>query len=467
LIIFRRGYVKKSILNVGQVFKEYLETFSHLFVSTHHDVSDRARQYLHGLMQGGDRKNCERMAEIVPDSDDQALQQFLSDSKWNADAVMDAVALRAAEVFSGQEETHLLIDECGMPKKGDYSAGVSRQWLGCLGKVDNGQVGVFAALSCGERYALTHARLFVPEAWAADSDRCFRARIPEEHHVHVSKEKIALSLVERIRRLRIPFDWVVADAGYGKGPTFCMGLAEAGSRFVVDLHSDFHVYKSNPSPYLPRQKARGRMPILAKTKKKSIEVKKLANLPAESWKTITLRDGTKGPITYQYLQRRVWIWQSGSRDAHAVSLLIRRNLEGMEYKYSLTNAGEDISMERIAKAQGQRVFIERAFQDAKQNCGMGDYQVRTWAGWHHHIALALLALLFTTEYRMRNRQETPLLSTRDIEVLLAHFLPRRDVSTAEVLEALEKRHEQRAKAIEWHMQNAGKKGEERTPILTE
>lgn len=242
-----------SLSSIGGLFKEYLSMFRPLFLSHHTGVSDHAAQYLQGLMQERPRKNCERMAESVPGSDDQALQQFISASKWDADSVMDTVTLRASEILGNSQETVLVLDETGIPKKGEESAGVARQWLGSLGKVDNGQVGVFAALVHGDKYALTHGRLFLPEQWAADAERCAKARIPEEHRVHRSKEAMALELVPRMKRIRVGFGWVVADAGCGKGPGFCLGLAEAGCRYVVDLHSDFHVYLSDPAPRIPHK----------------------------------------------------------------------------------------------------------------------------------------------------------------------------------------------------------------------
>jgi len=441
--------------------------FSPFFQSNRSDVSGRAAQYLQGLMQESPRKNCERMAEFVPGSDDQALQQFISDSKWESDSVMDAVAVRASEVLGNSQETVLVVDETGIAKKGEESAGVARQWLGSLGKVDNGQVGVFGALVRGDKYALTHGRLFLPEQWAADPERCAKARIPEEHRVHLSKEAMALELVLRMKKLGVVFGWVVADAGFGKGPGFCLGLAEAGCRYVVDLHSDFHVYVSDPAPRIPRRKSRGRRPERVRTRKKAKTVKGIAKLVGEAWHTKTLRIGTQGAIQYQYHREQVWIWQRGSKQSHEATLVIRRSMDGKEIKYSLTNAAQSESLLNIAKAQGQRYWIERAFQDAKRNCGMGDYQVRSWIGWHHHMALVLMAQLFTTEFRIQTPTEPVPLSARDIEVLLSIYLPRRDANPEEIMKALEKRHAQRANAIEVHARKKAKIKRKTKFVLTE
>ena len=82
------------------------------------------------------KKNMERMAEVVPRSDEQALQHFLSNSTWDERGVLDQVALEADGWLGGADDSALLIDESGVTKKGKKSVGVARQWNGRLGKVD-------------------------------------------------------------------------------------------------------------------------------------------------------------------------------------------------------------------------------------------------------------------------------------------------------------------------------------------
>ena len=126
---------------------EYIERFGKYFQSYRRDVTPQAKQYLQGLMQAGRNKNMERMADVVPDSAYQNLQHFVTNSKWSHRAVMDEVAMTANEHIGDAENGMLLIDETGFPKQGKMSAGVSRQWIGNIGKTDNGQVAVCAALN--------------------------------------------------------------------------------------------------------------------------------------------------------------------------------------------------------------------------------------------------------------------------------------------------------------------------------
>ena len=114
-----------------------------------------------------------------------------------------------------------------------------------------------------------------------------------------------------------------------------------------------------------------------------------------------------------------------------------------EIKYTLSNAPEQTSTERLAFMQGQRYWVERSIQDGKSECGLADYQLRLWNGWHHHMVLVMMAMLFMLKTRMANKDQYPLLSCADIVELLAHFLPRRDTTVAEIIRQMEERHRRR------------------------
>ena len=241
------------LAGVGGRFLSFVNNYTEHFKSYRHDVSDKARQYASGLMQAGSRKNMDRIAEVVPESKSRNLQQFLTHSKWNHREVVDHVAQDADGFLGDAQNACLLIDESGFAKQGKASVGVARQWLGRLGKVDNGQVAVFGALVNGRYAAPIDVRLYLPEQWTNDPGRCKRAGVPEEERQFRTKIELALKIVRHSRENKLRFGWVGADAGYGKGPGFCFALDEMGETFVVDLHSDFHVYLKNPKPYLPKK----------------------------------------------------------------------------------------------------------------------------------------------------------------------------------------------------------------------
>jgi SRSO17 transposase len=431
----------------------FVDTYTEHFQSYRHDVSEKARQYACGLMQAGSRKNMDRMAEVVPESKSRNLQQFLTHSKWDHRDVIDHVAQDVDKLLGDKRNACFLIDESGFAKQGNMSVGVSRQWLGRLGKVDNGQVAVFAALANGQYVAPVDVRLYLPEEWINDPKRCERACVPENERKFRTKIDLALEMVLHAKETGLRYGWVGTDAGYGKGPGFCFALDEIGEIFVVDVHSDFHVYLKDPKPYLPEKgNSRGRPFTKHQSEQESIKVQDLVkSLPKRSWKTMTLRKTTRGVLRVQICRFKVYVWDGESGKVQCWALVATKSLgSNPDTKISLSNAPESTTLRRLGWMQRQRYWVERGFEDAKSECGMADYQVRKWNAWHHHMALVMMAMLFMLSERIHHRDTYPLLSCSDIEELLAHFLPRRDVNVEEVLSQMEERHRQRQKAIDSH-----------------
>jgi len=431
----------------------FVDTYSEHFQSYRHDVSDKARQYACGLMQAGPRKNMDRMAEVVPDSTSRNLQQFLAHSKWDHREVINHVARDANALLGDRKNACLLLDESGFAKQGQSSVGVSRQWLGRLGKVDNGQVAVFGALAKGESVSPVDVRLYLPEKWVNDPERCHRAGVPETARHFKTKIELALDIVRHARENALDYGWVGADAGYGKGFGFCLALDEMGERFVVDVHSDFHVYLQDPKPYLPEKKTNYGPPFTKyRTDQKSMEIREiLKSIPTRRWKTVTLRNTTRGALKVRTCRMRVYVWDGESEKAKCWTVIVTKSLGlNPDTKISLSNAPKQTTLRRLGWMQRQRYWIERAFEDAKSECGMADYQVRKWSSWHHHMSLVMMAMLFMLTEKIHHKDTYPMLSSADIEHLLARFLPRRDVTEEEVIFQLEQRHILRQKAIDSH-----------------
>lgn len=435
---------------MGQRFQNFSERFRPRFQRWTRSGACQARQYLQGLMQAR-RKNMERMGEAVPDCDYQSLQHFLSHSEWDARAVLDQVATEADRHLGGSEDSCLLLDESSFQKKGRKSVGVARQWSGRLGKVENCQVAVFAALAQGTCSTLIDTRLYLPQEWMQDRKRCVAAGIPESERVLKSKAELAFEMVVRARQNGVRFRWVGVDGGYGKDPAFLRQLADVGEVFVADVHRDQPIYLENPEPLVPERKSpRGKKPKLLQTQSASQRVDQWAAAQQpESWQTVTVRQGTKGELRVQAVGGRVWLWDGSEPQARCWHVLAIRELGSPKtIKYVLSNAPEETSLARLVQMQRQRFWIERSFEDAKSESGMADYQVRGWLAWHHHMALVLMAMLFMLEEKLLHKQKYPLLSCSDIEVLLSHFLPRQDVTVEEVVRQMEARHRARQAAID-------------------
>jgi len=394
----------------------------------------------------------ERMAEVVPGSCDQALQHFLSNSDWDASAVMDQVALETSAMIGDDQNTALIIDESCFAKKGTKSVGVARQWNGRLGKVDNCQVGVFAALSRGKFATLIDSRLYLPQAWINDPKRCKAANIPLASQTMKSKSDLALEIVRHNRALGVSFSWVGLDGGYGKDPTLLRSLDNDGETFVADVHKNQLIYLENPHPIIPeRTSAKGRKPTSPVAQTAAIRIDKwIALQPDSAWKRLNLRQSTKGRKYVDAIHRRVWLWDKKEAVAHCWHVIVRREIKARnDIKYSLSNASQDTTPLRLAKMQGQRFWVERSFQDGKSQAGLADYQVRGWKAWHHHVALVMMAMLFMLKERIELQHDYPLLSCADVECLLAHFLPRRNIGLEEVTRQMQIRHRKRQASIDY------------------
>ena len=442
-----------EINGIANRFLKFNKRYAVYFRSATRTVFGSALAYLKGLMQGQPgKRNIERIAEVVPECNDQALNHMISDSEWSADAVRDQVALDANKLLGGNSDTALLIDDSCIKKSGSESAGVARQWLGRFGKVDNGQVAVCAALTHGQRVSLVDYCLYLPEQWTNDYDRCKKAGIPDEYQTFKTKPQLALEIVARQRKLGVNFGFVGADSGYGNDPQFLRQLQNMDETFMVDVHSDQRIYLTNPNPFIPEKIAgsRGKQPTKYATKECPIEVQNwTAMQPDNAWKRINIGKSTRGPKIIDVLHQRVWSWDGEEPTAHCWHLVVRREVEKPnDIKYSLSNSPENTSIFKLAKMQDQRYWIERSLEDGKSECGLDEYQVRKWPAWQHHMALVLMAMQFMLEERIHNSNDLPLLSCFDIRQLLIATLPKRNLSIDEVIYHMEKRHKKRHDAIE-------------------
>jgi SRSO17 transposase len=424
--------------------------FRDCFVTRTRNGIEASKKYLFGLIQS-EKRNMERMAEVVTDADDQAYQHFVSQSPWSHRAVLDQIAQDVDRAFGESEDYFLVVDESAFAKKGTDSVGVARQWNGRLGKVDNCQVGVFVGLGCGDEVTLTDERLFLPESWVNDPKRCRKAKIPAAERLFRTKAQLALEMIRDARRRGLRFRWVGLDGGYGKEPWLLRALDRAEEVWVADVHCDQRIYLEDPRPMVaPRRHRKGRTPSRRVAQSEAVRVDQWAAAqPDRAWERVAFRDSTKGPLRVEVLHRRVWLWDGEETEAHNWHLIVRRETGSPErIKYSLSNAPETTTTERLTFQQGQRYWVEQALRNGKSEAGMGDYQLRLWLGWHHHMAMVMLALLFMFEVRREHKEDLSLLSCHDVVEVLRVLLPRTNVTYEEVLRQLHERHRRRQASID-------------------
>lgn len=427
-----------------------MSDYSVHFVVRGKDVSKPARDYLSGLLGTERRKNMERIHGDIPESNYQAIQQFISDSPWNQDALMEQVAQDANGMLGGHPRSCLILDETTFIKKGDSSVGVQRQYCGRLGKTENCQMGVFACLGLGDKACMVDFRLFLPESWSADAARCKKAQVPDDRREHRSKQELALEMVRAAHERGVSFNWVLADAAYGSGQDFCRAVEELGYRYLMDVISTNRVWDADPEPKEAQRRETGRpskrhAQTNPKAKKWKVGDWVAAQFPKKA-REVCIRKTTQGELRARVWVTEAWVWEEGTATRPERRTLVAREHDDGEIKISLTNAPAETSWEELAYMQAQRHWIERTFQNAKSELGMAQYEVRKWRGWHHHIALVSLAMLFVVKERIAHADTVPLLSTRDIVELLDHYLPRRGGTEEEVYSDLIRRHRQRIQA---------------------
>jgi SRSO17 transposase len=284
-----------------------------------------------------------------------------------------------------------------------------------------------------------------------DEVRCQRVKIPATERVHRTKAQLALAMVETARARGLGHQWVGGDEIYGNNRELTDALEDLGEIFLMDVASNLKVWDRDPRPQSPQSKGNGRPPTRAQARVPEARAQSISALAADSFekehRQVVLRETTKGPLHAQLWVRAVWLWDPRHDTSSRRRLLIVRREANGSCKYSLSNAPAQTTWERLGWMQAQRFFIERAFQDAKSELGMAQYEVRGWRGWHHHITLCCLALLFTLKERLCAAEHTPLLSVRDIVELLAFYLPRRTRDPDELLLLLNARHSARTAAI--------------------
>ena len=338
-------------------------------------------------------RNAENLSEAVPESA-RGMQRFLTESPWDDDAVTGRLQEYLAPRLEHPGAVWVL-DGSDFPKQGRKSAGVARQYCGRLGKVANCQAGMFLAYVSPLGRALVDKGLYLPESWTSDPERCASAGVPEERRSYRSKTELALEMLERAVELgHLKAGWVAADDAFGISPSFRESLAALGVSYVLDVTAGFTVWPVEPEWTSPAYRGRGGppKPRLVAGQRRTME-RRSNELPEDAWREITVAQGSQGPRSYQFSAQRVRP-TSRRRPGEIHWAVYRRNLDGSEPRYYLSNASEDTPLETLAYVGGSRWRIETEFETEKRDVGLDEYETRTWAGWQHHIALCLLGGAF-------------------------------------------------------------------------
>jgi SRSO17 transposase len=438
----RREEVLSDCIVSPDVFTQMVERLGEFVVPYQHALEIEASGrhvylYLPGLLSHLERKNAEKIATFV-DVERQVIQDFIGTIPWDHRPLVTVLVGQVAERL-GEPDGIIAFDPSSFPKRGTHSVGVKRQWCGHRGKVDNCQVGVFMGYVSRHDHTLLDFRLSLPEDWARDEQRRQACHVPLEVRYQTRQEQ-CLEMLDAWGE-QVPHGWVTGDDELGRHTQFRHQLRERDERYVLGVPCKTTM-RDLEAP-LPTYAGRGRPP---KAPWHSVTQWRQA-LPGDAWTHLTVRDGVKGPVEMAMVRRRVqtrlerkrpgpeeWLvvtrrpltddgtWESrASRDATDQD-------ERYRYHYYLTptarcaGAFTEPSLGELARVIKAGACIEASFKRGKGEVGMDEYQVRTWEGWHHHMALSLLAVWFLIGETHRGQQWTPALTLPQVRYGLSVLL---------------------------------------------
>ena len=381
--------------------RAHLTRFLHRYLPLFYRDEQRghASAFLRGLLSGLPRKSVEPIARQagIPRKN---LQMFVGQGAWDDEAVASEMRRHIAEELA-EPDGVIVIDPSSFPKKGEESCGVGRQWCGRLGKVDNCQLGVFLAYVSSRGHAPLDRRLYLPKDWADDPARREEGHVPEDVGYQKTWE-IAADLLKRSGDA-VPHGWVAGDDEFGRASEFRGLLRRRGERYVLDVPCNTTIRDLDEARPQRKPGGRGRKPEVPFRRAD----RWVADLAADRWTRLTIRDGQKGPVEVEAVMARV-VAKEGRRIGPQEKLVVIRSLDAVpEVTYSLSNAAVSVPLAEVVGVRAKRHRVERVFQEAKGEVGLAHYEVRSWVGWHHHITLSFLALWFLILERGRMGGENP------------------------------------------------------------
>jgi SRSO17 transposase len=382
---------------------EFLGHFQDCFARK--DTRAHLGTYVRGQLSDLPQKSVEPIA-LEADVAPRTLQEFLSQLRWNEDAVRDRLQRLVAAEHAGPHTVGLL-DETSDPKKGDKTPGVQKQWCGRLGKTENCLVTVHLGLARGDFHCLLDGELFLPESWDADRDRCREAGIPDEV-VYRPKWKIALELYDRAIGNGVRFDWLTFDEGYGGKPEFLRALEQRKQRYVAEIPRSVTGWLVPPRvvhrPYRKNRRGRGRKtPRLASGSRPARRVDALLEDPRlgdQPWQRFRVKDTQHGPMVWECKHVMLTVAGADGLPGQRLHLLVARNvLNPDERKFFVSNATAGTGVGTLLLVAFSRWRVERCFEDQKSEIGLDQYEGRRYLGLKRHLIISAVSYLFLTRVR--------------------------------------------------------------------
>lgn len=350
-------------------------------------------QFIEGLLAELPKKNGWTLSERAGHVTADRMQWLLNGSVWDADRLRDAIRDYVI-THLGDQDAALVIDDTQAQKKGTKSVGVAFQHCGLTGDVRNCQTMVMLTYATAAGHAFIDRRLYLPEEWTNDRERCAQAGVPDEI-AFATKPELAISMLEQARAAHVPFSWVLADAGYGRDPQLRAWCHGRKVPYVFGVPVDLPIDGPPGKPRQPAVKRADDLLHYAKTR--------------DQWERRSCGDGAKGERLYDWTAFAVQVKDENPADGFTHWLVLRRSLhpnrrgkDGQlhrEIAYFLIHAPAATAVSEVIARAGGRWQIEEDNEINKQLVGLAQYQVRKWTPWHRHVTACMLATAFLSIQR--------------------------------------------------------------------
>lgn len=353
--------------------------------------------YAMGLFGEGDRKSVEPIAARAagdPDETKRAhdrLLHFMTDSRWSDREIRRIAAREALDAMTTHGAVQSwIVDDTGMMKQGTHSVGVQRQYTGTVGKIANCQLAVSLSIATKTEHVPVDFELYLPKSWTSDEARRREARIPDEIEFR-TKPELAIEMIRRAVTDGLPTGVVLGDSAFGDSSDFRAEIRALDLDYAVGIKAATKVW---------------RVDRFGRRRGEAISVKKLAlRLGRKKFKSVTWRDGTRGPLWSRFARLRVVVAHddgSDPDDREELWLLIEwPDAQREPDHYSLSSLSRDWSAKRLVRLLKERYRTERVYQDIKGELGFDHYEGRRWSGWYHHVSVALCCFAFIVAERCR------------------------------------------------------------------
>jgi len=370
---------------------------------------DWSAPYLQGLLSALPRTSVEPMVLALVGADRDAVrgrQHVVSAGTWDDTAILGR-HWQEVEQTLGADDGVLTLDGSACPTQGRESVGVKRQYCGELGKRANGQAGVFLGYASRHGDTLLDRRLYLPEEWVADAAYAARREacgVPAGTSFQ-TETALGAALIRAVRQAgTLRCRWVACDEGFGRDTGLLDAIAALGLWYYAEVPHDTRVWRDRPATAVPAWSGRGRKPTREQRRAPAAAPQTVAEvaaaLPARAWSRQGIKEGSKGPISADFALLPVVAVRDGLPGPDGW-LILRRTPETGERKTYLSNAPAATPPATLVRVSGMRWPIERCFEEGQQHLGLGDYEVRSWRGWHHHLTLVILAHFFLVRLQCR------------------------------------------------------------------